>query len=117
MGRGGAQHQAIQQRLKSVGESFGFRAIIEKEILDGQGSVDLVLENPNQAIACEITITTTVDHEVGNVAKCLKAGFATIAVVATDEERLRKLESEVNGRFGRQTIACYLLTDQCCDRV
>ena len=29
MGRGGAQHQAIQQRLKAVGESLGFRAVIE----------------------------------------------------------------------------------------
>jgi hypothetical protein len=112
MGRGGAQHQAIQQRLKSVGESLGFRAVIEQEILDGQGSVDLVLEKPNQAIACEITITTTIDHEVGNVAKCLKAGFAKIAVVATDEHRLRKLEAAVKNSLGAQTNVGYFLPDQ-----
>ena len=75
MGRGGEQHQSIQQRLKALAEELGFRATIEKVVLDGQGSVDLALEKESCAIACEIAITTTTDHEFGNIKKCIKAGL------------------------------------------
>ena len=95
LGRGGAQHQSIQQRLKEAAENLGFRATIEKMILDGQGSVDLALEKDGFGIACEITITTTTDHEFGNVKKCLRAGFVHVAVISPRAERLRQIEEAV----------------------
>jgi hypothetical protein len=97
LGRGGAQHQAIQKRIKEVAEGLGFRSVIEKPVLDGQGSVDLWLERTGQEIACEISVTTTIDHEVGNVAKCLKAGLPKVAVICLDEERLQKISNAVSG--------------------
>ncbi len=100
LGRGGVQHQAIQHRLKQAAEALGFRSTVEKQILDGQGSVDLLLERADQIIACEISITTTIDHEVGNVAKCLKAGLPKVAVVCVDEDRLRKIAAAVSGSLG-----------------
>jgi hypothetical protein len=102
LGRGGAQHQAIQQRIKKAAEELGFRSIIEKPILEGQGSVDLLLERDGQGIACEISISTTIDHEVGNVSKCLKAGFSKIAVICLDIERLQKIEAAVYGSLGSE---------------
>ena len=95
MGRGGAQHQSIQQRLKAAAEDLGFRATIEKVILDGQGSVDLALEKDGFAIACEIAITTTTDHEFGNIKKCLQAGFPAVAVISSKAERLSRIEEAV----------------------
>jgi hypothetical protein len=97
MGRGGVQHKAIQQRLKAVAEELGFRAIVEKHVLDGQGSIDLVLEKPGHAIACEINVTSTVDYEVGNVTKCLRAGFAQVAVICPRPNTLARLREAVNG--------------------
>jgi hypothetical protein len=105
LGRGGAQHQAIQQRIKQAAEKVGFRSVIEKEVLGGQGSVDLLLERPGQTFACEISITTTIDHEVGNVAKCLKTGFPNVAVICVDEERLKKIEAAVTGSLGSDLAA------------
>ena len=102
LGRGGAQHQAVQKRIKEAAEAVGFRSVIEKPVLDGQGSVDLWLERTGQTIACEISISTTIDHEVGNVAKCLKAGFSKVAVICLDEERLRKIETAVSGSLGSE---------------
>jgi hypothetical protein len=101
MGRGGAQHQSIQKRLKTVAEELGFRATIEKEVLDGEGSVDLALEKEGCAIACEITVTTTIDHEFGNIQKCLKAGFPMVAVVSPKAERLSQIEEAVKAGLGR----------------
>jgi hypothetical protein len=105
LGRGGAQHQAIQKRIKEAAEGLGFRSVIEKPVLDGQGSVDLLLEQDGQAIACEISISTTIDHEVGNVAKCLKAGLPKVAVICLDEERLRKIAAAVFGSLGSESAA------------
>ena len=102
LGRGGAQHQAIQKRIKEAAEALGFRSVIEKPVLDGQGSVDLWLERSGQIIACEISISTTIDHEVGNVVKCLKADVPKVAVICLDEERLRKISSAVAGSLGSE---------------
>jgi hypothetical protein len=114
MGRGGAQHQAIQKRIKQAAESFGFRSTIEKPILNGQGSIDLLLERNDRTFACEISISTTIDHEVGNVSKCLKAGFTSIAVICLDEERLQKIEAAVSGSIGAEnaTAVSYYLPDR-----
>jgi hypothetical protein len=105
LGRGGAQHQAIQQRIKEAAEELGFRSVIEKPVLDGQGSVDLWLERTGQTIACEISISTTIDHEVRNVAKCLKAGVPKVMVICLDEERLRKIGNAVSGSLGSELAA------------
>jgi hypothetical protein len=105
LGRGGAQHQAIQQRIKQAAEELGFRSVIEKPVLDGQGSVDLWLERPGQTIACEISISTTIDHEVRNVAKCLKAGVPKVMVICLDDERLRKIGNAVSGSLGSELAA------------
>lgn len=99
MGRGGAQHQTIQQRLKAVAEGLGFRATVEKQVLDGQGSIDLALEKPGLAIACEINVTSTIDYEVGNASKCLKAGFSKIAVICPSADRLSRLAEAMKGCF------------------
>lgn len=114
LGRGGAQHQAIQHRIKATAEELGFRAILERDILQGRGSVDVLLERPPHVIACEISITTTIDHEVGNVAKCFKADFPIIAVVSNDSERLIKIEAAVTNSLGAAVAerTRYFLTDQ-----
>lgn len=104
-GRGGAQHQAIQKRIKEAAEGFGFRSVIERPVLDGQGSVDLWLERSDLTIACEISISTTIDHEVGNVTKCLKAGVRKVAVICLDAERLRKISHAVSGSLGTEAAA------------
>ena len=117
LGRGGAQHQAIQQRLKQEAEQLGYRAIIEKQIPDNGGSIDLLLERAGQVWACEITVTTTIDHEVGNVSKCLKAGFHQVAVVSQDESRLHRLQARIESALGEQCgkQVQYFLPDQFID--
>jgi len=104
MGRGGAQHRAVQQRIKKEAEELGFRSVIEKEILEGQGSVDLYLERGDQQFACEILFSTTVDHEIGNILKCLRAGFKNVVVICVDEHRLTKIAAAVAGSLGEQAV-------------
>jgi hypothetical protein len=114
LGKGGEQHKAIQRRIKEAAEALGFRSVIEKQITGSQESVDLLLERGDQKIACEISVTTTIDHEVGNVAKCLKAGLPQVAIICTDAQRLQKIAAAVSGSLGSEAAAqvAYYQPDQ-----
>lgn len=112
-GRGGAQHKAVQRRIKEGAEALGFRVTIEKPVLADSGSVDLVLERSGLTIACEVTVTTTVDHEVGNIDKCRKAGFERIVVVGVDEEKLGRIEQAARASLGAEVakLVSFFLPD------
>ncbi len=90
-GRGGQQHKYLQQLIKRWAEDRGYRATIEKQILSGLGSVDIALEKDNFSIACEVSVSTSAEHELGNIQKCLAAGFNVVAVLATEQRTLRRI--------------------------
>ena len=54
--------------------------------------MDVALEKKGRKLACEITVTTPVEHEIGNVRKCIAAGFDFVAVVAPDVKKLARAE-------------------------
>jgi hypothetical protein len=112
-GIGGHQHNLIRERIEIVAREFGFYAAREKPTATGQ-KIDLALEKNNQTIGCEISIMTTVDHEVGNVAKCLKAGCRHVAVICVVEARLVKIQTAVSGTISAEDASRvgYYLPDQ-----
>ena len=68
LGRGGARHKAIQERLKTEAQQLGFHAEVEKQLAKGSNqAADLLLQQGGLTVAVEITITTGVDHEFENV--------------------------------------------------
>ncbi len=88
-GRGGERHKYLQSLIKRWGEGRGYRVTLEKPILDGAGLVDVVLERSGRGpIACEISVTTSPDHELRHAQKCLAAGFQDVFLVAPDKETL-----------------------------
>jgi hypothetical protein len=90
-GRGGQQHKYLQELLKRWAEGHEWRATIEENILDGLGSVDVALRKGDIAVACEIAVTTEPDHELGNLQKCLAAGFQRVLVVSSEKKTLNKV--------------------------
>ncbi|HEY1903070.1 MAG TPA: helix-turn-helix domain-containing protein [Terracidiphilus sp.] len=93
-GRGGPQHKYLQDLIRRWAEDRGYTVTIEKPILDGMGIIDLVLERRGAApIACEISVTTSPDHELQNAQKCLAAGFAHLFLVAPDKETLVRVRA------------------------
>ncbi len=93
-GRGGQKHKSIQRLIKHWAEGMGYRAQIEKPILEGRGAVDVALYKGDISIACEISITTPTDHECANLIKCLDAKFDHVAMIADEEERLEKVRKK-----------------------
>jgi hypothetical protein len=94
-GRGGPQHKYIQELVRRWASSRGYKTTIEKEILDGLGSVDVALEKDGRSIACEISITTSVEHEMGNVQKCLTAGFEHVVLILSERKMMAKAKDAV----------------------
>ncbi len=91
-GRGGPEHTYLQELIKRWAEERGFRAVVEEQIAGSRESIDIALYRGNARIACEITVTTPLEYEVGNVEKCLAAGFGTVAVISLKKARLAKLD-------------------------
>lgn len=91
-GKGGPEHTYLQELIKRWGEEKGFRAVVEEQIPGGKESVDIALYRGDLKIACEVSVTTPLEYEVGNVAKCLAAGYGTVVVVSLKKARLGKLE-------------------------
>jgi hypothetical protein len=103
-GIGGRQHKYLQGLIKRWTEEKGFRATIEKRVLDGLGSVDIVLEKDRRSIACEISVTSTPEQELGNIQKCLAAGFETIIVVALDQKNLSRIRELASSNLDAQAL-------------
>lgn len=67
---------------------------IEETVLDGHGCVDVTLTRGELRVACEISITTRVPHELRNLAKCLAAGFTYAVLLSPDERALASAAAE-----------------------
>jgi len=94
-GKGGRQHKYLQNLIKKLAEENGWRAIIEKPTPDAQGQVDISLEQDGSSIACEVSVTTGGQQELGNVRKCLAAGYDQVILCSPDKGSLQKLEKVI----------------------
>lgn len=79
LGKGGQKHRYLQNLVKGLGEQQGFRACVEAPIPGGQ--VDVLLEREDVTVAVEVSVSTPVEWERQNLAKCLAGGFAHVVLV------------------------------------
>jgi Type IV secretion-system coupling protein DNA-binding domain len=99
LGRGGSQHKYLQELVKRWGEGHGYRATIERQILAGLGSVDVALDRGERSVACEISVASNADQELGNIEKCLAAGFDEVAVVSLEKQNLRRAREVISSNL------------------
>ncbi len=107
LGRGGRQHTYLQHLLQGAAQQRGYHAVIEASVAGG-GLIDLLLSKAGRKIACEITVTTGKEWELGNVKKCLTAGYETI-LVSADERHLKSLSRFIAGQLDareRERVRC-----------
>ncbi len=114
LGRGGEIHKAAQAELKVVAESKGFRATIERQLPGSLDTVDLYVERDGVAIACEVTVTNTLEYELRNITKCLRAGVPLIAVIALDESKRSRLAAAIENSLSsaeQSRVKCLMKDD------
>lgn len=91
VGGGGVKHKYIEHLIKELGEERGFRATLEEPIHEGSGRVDVILRREQISLAFEISVTTTKDHELGNIEKCLALPFTQVIMIASHARHLKSL--------------------------
>ncbi|MCB1094110.1 MAG: hypothetical protein KDN22_00845 [Verrucomicrobiae bacterium] len=107
-GKGGSEHRALQNLIKSAAQFVGFRATVEKDIGSGM-NVDVVAEDDAQRIAIEISVSTPSAHEIGNIRKCLEAGFDHVIFACADAGKLNIMSKLVEREFpSRSNVHCVL---------
>ena len=87
-GKGGRQHRYLQHLVKQLAEEQGLKATLEAPLPDGSGQVDVLLERDGVVAAVEISVSTPVEWEQANLAKCLAAGYPRIAVVLAKSKKV-----------------------------
>jgi len=91
-GKGGQKHKYYQHLIRQTAEACGYRAMIEQTTEDGSGSVDVHLERDGKKIACEISVTSTDEQELGNIEKRLAAGYNQVILCSPAEKTLKKVK-------------------------
>jgi hypothetical protein len=100
LGKGGQEHRYLQHLVKRLAEERGFRAVVEEDIGEGR-SVDVLLRRDDYTVACEISVTTEIDHELANIVKCASLGYSRILFIASSKRKrdqmLRRAAEAVPG--------------------
>ena len=87
----------------------GFRAAIEESIGDGM-SVDVVVEDENNRLAIEVSVSTPTRHEIGNIRKCLDAGFHHVVFACPDASKVDLMAKLIAREYPEEkTVHCILL--------
>ena len=102
----GTEHRELQKRIKTAAQERGFSATVEKQVLEGKGRVDVALECDGLQIACEVSVTTKVEHERHNIEKCLAAGFTHIWVTSPNAAQLQKLSDAIEPTLSTTEREC-----------
>lgn len=85
-------------------EAKGYRATIEEPLPSG-GKVDVALRREGHSLACEISVTTGAEHEIGNVEKCLAAGFDEVVLVSLHRGTLGRVRQAAETRVAEKDRA------------
>lgn len=92
-GRGGKEHKYLQTFIKQWAEGMGWRTTIEAPVPGGSGSVDVLLSKGGATVACEISVTTSIEHEIRNLEKCAAANFEYVVSVTPEGKRAGEIEA------------------------
>lgn len=114
LGRGGELHRAAQNELRALAESLGFHATIERQLPGSMETVDLHLQRNELEIGCEISVTNTLEYEVRNVLKLIRAGVPVVAMIALDAGKLAKLEPAIRNSLSPEEnsrVSCLMKDD------
>jgi len=84
-----------------------YLAVIEKPTPDGAGQVDMSLQRDEHRIACEVSATSSDEQALGNIEKCLAAGYDQVILCSPRKrllQRVKKLTTEKLDEASRERL-------------
>lgn len=108
------EHIYLQNFIRKLAQDRGFHVVAEEAVLDGKGRVDLALRKGVERIAVEVSVSTSAEHELGNVVKCFSSGFDRVCVVSSSARHLAAMEryilKHIDGKQRQRVL--FLLADE-----
>ena len=68
-------------------------------------------------VAVEISVTTSPDHELANVRKCIEAGYNQVFVVSPERKHLQKLKKLIGDALEDEDRMVFLLPEEIIDHL
>lgn len=99
------EHEAIKDEIRRQAEALDYTVTLEEFVAGTQGRVDVVLRRGKRFIACEVSVTTTAEHEAGNIAKCLRGNYSHVAAVCSVRSKLAHIKELVNTSVAPEAAA------------
>ncbi|MEX0813154.1 MAG: type IV secretion system DNA-binding domain-containing protein [Chitinophagales bacterium] len=99
-------HRQLQEKVKKLAESHGYKATIEEQLPNG-GRVDVSLLKDGKKFAVEVSVTNTAEYEVRNIQKCLEEGYEKVFLISESDKNLdaiKKLHGTVLQKDERKKI-------------
>lgn len=88
------EHSSIKREITKQAEALGY-VVADEEIVPGSlGRADLVLRRGKRVIACEVSVTTNAEDEIGNLTKCVAGGYPQVVLVASSARKLVNIEQK-----------------------
>jgi DNA helicase HerA-like ATPase len=87
-------HRYLQVLVKKMAEARGYTAVLEMQIPDSGGQVDVLLAREGKTIAIEICNTTDADWEMHNIEKCIAAKYDRVVSLSGDPKQLEKIKKK-----------------------
>lgn len=98
-GKGGTQHQYLQNLTKKIGQERGYHSIIENPVFGGLGAVDISLDGFDKKIAVEVSVNTQSKWESSNISKCFSASFDYVIILSSERQHLNKIRDDIYSEF------------------
>ncbi|SMN17148.1 VirD-like protein [uncultured Candidatus Thioglobus sp.] len=98
-GKGGTQHQYLQNLTKKIGQERGYHSIIENPVFGGLGAVDISLDGFDKKIAVEVSVNTQGKWENSNITKCFSASFDYVIILSSERQHLNKIRDDISSEF------------------
>lgn len=98
-GKGGTQHQYLQNLTKKIGQERGYHSIIENSVFGGLGAVDISLDGFDKKIAIEVSVNTQGKWESSNISKCFSASFDYVIILSSERQHPNKIKDDISSEF------------------
>ena len=92
-------HRYLQMLVKRMAEAKGYTAILETQLPDGSGQVDVLLTKNKKTIAVEISVSTDAEWECHNIEKNLTAGYEKVVSLSGDPRQLERIKKKCQERI------------------
>ncbi len=95
------KHYQLQNYVKMIATQRGFKATIE-EVLKNDDRIDVTLQKYRLKIAIEISVTNSIDYEVKNIKKCIKAKYDFVLMLCDNETHLQNIKTKSLERISKK---------------